>query len=75
MKRQMKNNSLALNFQQGFEAFSRIEQRGNPTFGKRYHQVANPLKPDTTPHREWQRGWNAAYFEQLERANELRTRS
>ena len=38
--------------------------------GKRsyFHIVANPMKKNTTPYREWQRGWEAGYFESLMKA-------
>lgn len=29
--------------------------------------LGNPYKPDTVQGKEWQRGFNAAYFENLER--------
>ena len=65
------NVHLAKNFSDGYEAFSRVVQRENDFF----HQVANPMKENTTPYREWQRGWEAAYFDNLEKLNGLRTRS
>ena len=49
------NKSLADNFAAGFKAFGRVEQFDSKRFGKRYRQVANPMKPKTTPYREWQR--------------------
>ena len=55
-------------------AFGRVQEFESPRFGKRYHQVANPMKKDTTPYREWQRGWEAAYFKNLEKLNGLRIR-
>ena len=68
------NKSLANNFTAGYEAFSRVEQFDSKRFGKLYRQVANPMKKDTTPYREWQRGWEAAYFKNLEKLNGLGTR-
>jgi len=58
------NKSLANNFEDGYQAFNMVERRN-----RKYHVVANRLKKDTTPYREWQRGWNAAYFENLEKLN------
>ena len=58
------NKSLAKNFEEGYQAFSMVERKN-----KCYHVVANRLKKDTTPYREWERGWNAAYFENLEKLN------
>lgn len=72
MKKQQpdKDNGTQKFVDEGYEAFRKVEQRKG-----HYHQVANRLKKDTTPYREWQRGWNAAYFENLEKLNGLRTRS
>lgn len=65
----MKQNnqpSLHDHFQNGYKAFFHAEQnkKGN------WFSVANRLKPNTTPAREWERGWNKAYFENLEKFNE-----
>ena len=49
------NKKLADSYKEGYNAFSRVEVRK-----KRKHVVANPMKPKTTPYREWQRGWKAA---------------
>jgi hypothetical protein len=38
-------------------------------------KVERKLHPNTMQFREWQRGWNAAYFEHLEKLNGPRTRS
>lgn len=64
------NTSLAKNFEDGHKAFTRVERRNG-----RFHQVANPMRKNTTSYREWQRGWEAAYFENLEKQNEPRARS
>ena len=64
------NTSLAKNFDDGYRAFSMVERRNG-----RYHQVANPMRNNTTSYREWQRGWEAAYFENLEKQHEPRARS
>ena len=69
------NKKLADNFNAGYVAFGRVQEFESPRFGKRYRQVANPMKPKTTPYREWQRGWEAAYFKNLEQLNGLGTRS
>jgi hypothetical protein len=63
------NRKLADNYKEGFNAFKKVERRNG-----RFHQVANPLRTNTTPYREWQRGWDAAYRENLEKQNELGTR-
>ena len=73
------NSKLSDHFVAGYEAFSQVDERMTKRFGVRYHQMANPLKPNGkytyTSYREWQRGWNTAYFKNLEKLNGLRTRS
>jgi hypothetical protein len=70
MKKQPDNDNPTQRFvDEGYKAFSKVEQRNG-----KYHQVANKLKNNTTPHREWQRGWNTAYFDNLEKLNGPRTR-
>ena len=69
------NKKLAECYNTGYAAFSKVQDFESPRFGKRYRQVANPMKKDTTPWREWQRGWEAAYFKNLEQLNGFRTRS
>lgn len=64
------NKSLAKNFEDGHRAFNMVERRNG-----RFHQVSNPLRKNTTSYREWQRGWEAAYFENLEKLNGTRKRS
>ena len=63
------NKKLADNFNAGYEAFKKVERRNG-----RYHIVANPLRKNTTPYREWQRGWEAAYKKNLENLNGHSTR-
>jgi len=43
----------------------------------RHGRVVNPFSMDTMQYREWERGFNKAYYEQLKRvkAYELKTRS
>jgi hypothetical protein len=65
------NRKLADSFKEGYEAFSRVVVRK----GKYRHVAANPMKKNTTPYKEWQRGWEAAYFKNLEKQNGLGTRS
>jgi hypothetical protein len=64
------NKSLTEHFEDGYDAFKRVQIRKN-----KFHAVANPLKKDTTPYREWQRGWNSAYFKNLEKFNGSGARS
>jgi hypothetical protein len=64
------NRKLADNYNDGYRSFSKVERRNG-----RFHIVANPFKKNTTPYREWQRGWNKAYLENMEQLNGLGTRS
>ena len=61
------NNQFSLHdhYENGYNAFSRAEQN------KKGHwfAVANKLKPNTTPAREWQRGYDKAYLSNLEKLN------
>ena len=45
------NKNLADNFAAGYKAFGRVETFESRRFGKRYRQVANHMKPKTTPYR------------------------
>jgi hypothetical protein len=66
-RREQMNRNLMKNFKDGYEAFKRVDKRR--IGGKSYfHVVANPMKKNTTPYREWQRGWEAGYFESLMKA-------
>tara|TARA_R100001440_G_scaffold62788_1_gene82911 strand:- start:523 stop:750 length:228 start_codon:yes stop_codon:yes gene_type:complete len=65
------NEKLERIFQSGYAAFSNVDIRKN----KFFHQIANPMKKDTVPHHEWQRGWNTAYFDNLEKLNGFGKRS
>lgn len=73
------NEILAGHFQNGYDAFSEVDEVYVKRVGIVYHQKANPLKANGkythSSHREWQRGWNAAYFENLEKQNGLTKRS
>lgn len=69
------NKKLADCYNTGYNAFSKVQEFESPRFGKCYYQVANPMKINTTLWREWQRGWEAAYFKNLEQINGLGTRS
>lgn len=48
---------LRMQFDKGYRDF----RRGKTT---------NPFHPDTMQHREWQRGFDIAYYEQLKRVQE-----
>jgi hypothetical protein len=71
MKKPVVNEKLLENFNEGYEAFSRVALLKK----KFFHQWANPLRKGTTGYREWERGWNTAYFENLEKLNGTRKRS
>lgn len=59
------------NYQLGFDAFRKIDKSG-----KYPHVFTNPNRPNTTPYREWERGFNAAYFKNLEKLEDgLTTRT
>ena len=61
MKKQQPSSSLQEHYDRGYEAFSRAV-KGKKGF---WFAMSNPLKVDTTPAREWQRGYDAAYFDNL----------
>lgn len=48
----MKNAPLKIQFQWGYEAFSK-------------GILTTKIKRNTMQYREWQRGWNTAYFDNL----------
>ena len=66
---------LRIQFDWGYEAFKR--GGGFRRVGKNKVFVENRpnLDINTMQYREWQRGWNAAYFESLEKSNGLGARS
>ena len=55
------SNNLQDHFENGYSSFSRAVQ-GKKGF---WFTVANQLKNNTTPAREWQRGYDTAYFDNL----------
>ena len=61
------NNQFSLHdhFENGYKAFFHAEQNKKGY----WFPVANKLKPNTTPAREWQRGWDKAYLDNLEKLN------
>ncbi len=68
------NKKLLDCYNAGYVAFNKVQEFKSPRFGIRYRQVANPMKTNTTLWREWQRGWEAAYFKNLEKQNGLGAR-
>ena len=64
---------LKLQFKRGYSAFKETKQwLKRLTTGKTVVVTANPYPDYTMQAKEWQRGYNKAYFENL---NEIRTRS
>ena len=64
---------LRIQFEWGYAAFQKfIRKKRN----KRnvHHQMDSGMDRNTMQHREWQRGWDTAYFEHLEKLNGLGTR-
>ncbi len=68
---------LKIQYQWGYEAF----KRGGRFVKKGKQQIFEENRPNIDPNtmqaREWQRGWNDAYYEQLDKVqtNEARARS
>jgi hypothetical protein len=68
---------LRIQYQWGYDAF----KRGGRMVKKGKHQIFEENRPNIDPNtmqaREWQRGWNDAYYEQLDKVqtNEARARS
>ena len=71
MKKPVVNEKLLNAYNSGYEAFSKVSLLKN----KFFHHAANPMHKNTTLNKEWQRGWNTAYFKNLEKLNGLGTRS
>jgi hypothetical protein len=70
------NENLAKHFKSGYEAFNQVQIKTDKKLSRDvFHQVANPMRKNTTAHREWQRGWESAYFENLEKLNGSGARS
>ena len=58
---------LRIQYQWGYEAFKRggrLVKRGKQML---FEENRPNIDPNTMQYREWQRGWNDAYFEQLEK--------
>ena len=83
MKRKKRNPSLSkydaplrIQFERGVNAF-RGKQYIQNVKGKKVIATVSPYNLNTMQHREWQRGYNSAYFKQLEKVKreEARRRS
>ena len=57
---------LSIQFNRGLNAF-KGKQFIKTVRGHKIIATENPYPSNTMQHREWQRGWNDAYFEQLEK--------
>tara|TARA_S200002703_G_scaffold68049_1_gene59158 strand:- start:31 stop:273 length:243 start_codon:yes stop_codon:yes gene_type:complete len=58
---------LRIQYQWGYEAFKRggrLVKRGKQIL---FEENRPNIDPNTMQYREWQRGWNDAYYEQLEK--------
>jgi hypothetical protein len=58
---------LRIQYQWGYDAFKRggrLVKRGKRIL---FEENRPNIDPNTMQYREWQRGWNDAYFEQLEK--------
>ena len=59
----MSNNKAVDRFyHEGRKSFSAVEK-----CGKYYHSAANPYSMDSFRGKEWQRGYNLSYFQNLKR--------
>ena len=83
MKRKKRNPNLSkydaplrIQFERGLNAF-RGKQYIKNVKGAKIIATENPYNPNTMQHREWQRGYDFAYYKQLEKVkrNESRGRS
>ena len=58
---------LRIQYQWGYDAFKRggrLVKKGKQIL---FEENRPNIDPNTMQYREWQRGWNDAYFEQLEK--------
>jgi len=67
---------LRIQYERGLNAFKGKQYIRNVD-GNKIIATENPYNSNTMQHREWQRGYNFAYFKQLEKVkrNETRRRS
>ena len=83
MKRKKRNPSLSkydaplrIQFERGVNAFNGrqyIQTVGRE--GVKVIATVSPYNSNTMQHREWQRGYNFAYFKQLEKVKKYETRT
>ena len=58
---------LRIQYQRGYDAFKRggrLVKKGKQIL---FEENRPNIDPNTMQYREWQRGWNDAYYEQLEK--------
>tara|TARA_R100001594_G_scaffold70862_1_gene105358 strand:+ start:754 stop:1023 length:270 start_codon:yes stop_codon:yes gene_type:complete len=80
MKRKKRNPNLSkydaplrIQFERGLNAF-RGNQYIRSVNGIKIIATENPYNSNTMQYREWQRGYNFAYFKQLEKVNQNESR-
>ena len=56
------NKAVDRFYHEGRKSFSEVEK-----CGKYYHTAANPYSMDSFRGKEWQRGYNLSYFQNLKR--------
>ena len=65
---------LSLQYNKGYEAFSSVKQWTRKVDDATIIVTASPFKEHTMQAREWQRGYNKAYFDNLEKLHETNAR-
>ena len=80
MKKKKRNPSLSkydaplrIQFERGLNAF-RGKQYIRNVDGNKIIATENPYNSNTMQHREWQRGYNFAYYKQLEKVKQYEDR-
>ena len=80
MKKKKRNPSLnkydaplRIQFERGMNAFKGKQYIKNVK-GAKIIATENPYNPNTMQHREWQRGYNFAYYKQLEKVKQYEAR-
>ena len=63
---------LRLQYEAGYSAFNNTKQWTKQIDGATVLVTTYPYKLDTMQAKEWQRGYNTAYFENLEKLNVVR---
>jgi hypothetical protein len=66
---------LPLQYNNGYEAFTSVKQWTRKVDDATIIVTACPFKKHTMQAREWQRGYNKAYFDNLEKLHEANGRN